>query len=203
MIKVTDIMYNIPYFKANNKEQVLAFMFAHPFITLCGVDKHNHPVATHIPVILEERDGKIYLLAHIMRKQDHAIAFGNNPNVLAIFTGNSAYVSASWYSRPNIASTWNYRAVHAKGIVRFMDDEGLYNLLIKLTNHFEGDENSLAAVKNLSAEYVKSNMKAIVGLEIEITDIQHVFKLSQNRDEASKQNIKTKLGSDLDLVASS
>jgi len=194
-------MYNIPYFKANNPEEVLAFMHAHPFITLCGVDKQNHTVATHIPVLFEEREGKIYLQAHIMRKQDHTIAFEQNPNVLAIFSGESAYVSASWYSTPNIASTWNYRAVHVKGIVRFMDNEGLYNLLVKLTNHFEGNENSPAAVKNLTMEYVKDNMKAIVGLEIEITDIQHVFKLSQNRDEASKQNIKAKLGGDVDLVA--
>lgn len=196
-------MYNIPYFKANNQEEVLAFMRAHPFITLCGVNRHNHPVATHIPVLFEEREGKIYLQAHIMRKQDHTIAFEQNHNVLAIFSGDSAYVSASWYSTPNIASTWNYRAVHAKGIVRFMDNEGLYNLLVKLTNHFEGNENSPAAVKNLTMGYVKDNMKAIVGLEIEITDIEHVFKLSQNRDEASKQNIREQLGEGLDLVAGS
>ena len=201
-MKQQTFMYNIPYFKANNHEEVLAFMQAHPFITLCGVDKQNLPVATHIPVLIEEREGNIYLLAHIMRKQDHANAFDNNPNVLAIFTGNSAYVSASWYSIQNMASTWNYRAVHAKGIVRFMDEEELYDLLVKLTNHFEGDVNSPAAVKNLTPEYVKSNMKAIVGLEIEIKDIQHVFKLSQNRDEASKQNIREKLGDDLNLVAS-
>ena len=42
-------------------------------------------------------------------------------------------------------------------------------------------------------------MKAIVGIEIEITSIEHVFKLSQNRDEDSKQNIKEKIGGDLVL----
>jgi transcriptional regulator len=37
--------------------------------------------------------------------------------------------------------------------------------------------------------YVKDLMKAIVAFEIEITDIEHVFKLSQNKDEATQNNI--------------
>ena len=32
-------------------------------------------------------------------------------------------------------------------------------------------------------------MKAIVGFEIEVTSLEHVFKLSQNRDEKSYHNI--------------
>ena len=31
--------------------------------------------------------------------------------------------------------------------------------------------------------YVKQMMKAIVAFEIEITAVEHVFKLSQNKDE--------------------
>ena len=40
------------------------------------------PVATHVPVLIEERDGKIFLFAHIMRKQQHTSAFATNENVL-------------------------------------------------------------------------------------------------------------------------
>ena len=169
-------MYNLPHFKAGNQADIVAFMYAHPFITLCCVDANGHPVATHIPVLFVEREGILYLQAHIMRKQEHTLALEQNPNVLVIFSGEHAYISASWYAKQNIASTWNYRAVHAKGIVSFLDDEGLYDILVNLTNHFEGTTESPAAVKYMSAEYVKENMKAIVGFEIEITAIQHVFK---------------------------
>ena len=189
-------MYNLPYFKASNQEEVFAFMQAHPFITLCCIDANGHPVATHIPVLFEERDGKLYLQAHIMRKQPHALALAQNPNVLAIFSGDHAYISASWYTKQNVASTWNYRAVHVKGKVNFLNDEGLYDLLVKLTNHFEGNADSPAAVKNMSEQYVKENIKAIVGFEIEVTAIDHVFKLSHNRDEASKKEIIKQLGDD-------
>ena len=182
-------MYHIKQFKADSDLDVLAFMKAHPFITLCGVDENNAPVATHLPVIFEERDGKIYLLAHAMRKQDHTVAFTQSPNVLAIFSGENAYISASWYGTKNVASTWNYKAVHAKGLVRFLDDKGLYDLLVKLTNHFEGTTESPAAVKHMDEKYIVDNMKAIVAFEIELTDIKHVFKLSQNRNEADKEKI--------------
>jgi len=65
-------MYNLSHFKAENYNEVLAFIHAHPFITLCGCDKDNKPVATHIPVLIEEREEKIFLQAHVMRKQKHS-----------------------------------------------------------------------------------------------------------------------------------
>ena len=182
-------MYSLKHFKADNQEEVLAFMKAHPFITLCGVDENNESVATHLPVLFEERNGKLYLLAHAMRKQDHTIAFKKNRHVLAIFSSNNSYISASWYDTKNIASTWNYKAVHARGIVCFLDDKGLYDLLVKLTNHFEATTESPAAVKHMDEKYITDNMKAIVAFEIELTNIQHVFKTSQNRSEADKKSI--------------
>ena len=38
-------MYDISYFKANNQEEVLAFMQANPFVTICGVDANGLPIA--------------------------------------------------------------------------------------------------------------------------------------------------------------
>ena len=182
-------MYNTSYFKTKNDAAVLLFMKAHPFITLCGVNELNEPVATHLPVLIEERDNKIILLAHAMKKQQHTLAFSQHAKVLAIFSGAHTYVSASWYEKKNVASTWNYQAVHAKGIIRFMNDDELHNLLARLTDFFEGNPHSPASVKNMSEEYVQQNMKAIIGFEIELTEIEHVFKLSQNRDQKTYENI--------------
>jgi transcriptional regulator len=186
-------MYNLKHFKADNHAEVLDFMKAHPFITLCGVDENNEPLATHLPVLFEERNEKIFLLAHAMRKQDHTIAFLQNNKVLVIFSGEHSYISASWYSNKQGASTWNYKAVHAKGLLHFMDDKGLYEILVKLTDHFEGTTESPAAVKHMDEKYVADNMKAIVAFEIELTDIQHVFKISQNKNDADKENIANEL----------
>ena len=64
-------MYNVPHFKTADNQEITAFMHAHPFIILCGTDAERKPVATHIPVLIEERDGRLFLLAHAMRKQEH------------------------------------------------------------------------------------------------------------------------------------
>ncbi len=182
-------MYSLPHFKANNQKEVIDFMHAHPFVVLCGCDEAGKPVATHVPVLFEEREGKLFLLAHIMRKQDHTIAFEQNQHVLAIFHSAHSYVSASWYEQKNIGSTWNYQAVHARGILKFLDDVALHKLLTKLTETFENNPHSPSLVKHLDESYVTDMMKAIVAFEIEITSIEHVFKLSQNRDEKSYENI--------------
>lgn len=182
-------MYSLPHFKASDFVQVIQFMHEHPFIVLCGCDAFNQPVATHVPVIIEERDEKLFLQAHIMRNQKHTIAFEQNKNVLAIFSGAHTYVSASWYQKQNTAGTWNYQAVHAKGIIKFKDDVFLHSLLVRLTEKFENDPHSPALVSKMDEGYVTGLMKAIVAFEIEITSIEHVFKLSQNRDEKSYENI--------------
>ena len=46
---------------------------------------------------------------------------------------------------------------------------------------------------NLPAEYTGKLIKAIVAFEIEVTSIDHVFKLSQDRDEKSYDNIVMQL----------
>jgi transcriptional regulator len=186
-------MYDLPHFKAASQGEVLAFMKAHPFIVLCGTDITGKPVATHIPVLFEEREGKLFLLAHVMKKQDHTLAFIHQEHVLAIFEGPHTYVSASWYQNKLTASTWNYQAVHAKGILKFLDEEALRQILTKLTEHFEGNPHSPSLVDGMPADYVKDMMKAIVAFEIEITSLEHVFKLSQNRDEKTYESIVDEL----------
>jgi transcriptional regulator len=66
-------------------------------------------------------------------------------------------------------------------------------LLTELTEKFEQDPNAPSQVKNLDPMYMHQNMKAIVSFEMKVTALKHVFKLSQNRDEVSHQNIQTEL----------
>jgi transcriptional regulator len=186
-------MYNIPYYKAKDQQEVVDFMHANPFVTICGVDKEGFPVATQVPVLLKIEADKIIISGHVMRKQDHTNAFELNNNVLVIFSAPSAFVSASWYSIKGVASTWNYQTVHAVGKMEMKGEDHLYDLLSELTAHFEKDPNAPTQVKNLDPDYMQQNMKAIVSFEIEVIELKHVFKLSQNRDDVSHENIKKEL----------
>lgn len=187
-------MYNLPYYKEHDPQKVLDFIHQHPFAFIAGCAESGKPVATQIPVFIEEREDKLYLTGHMMKNTDHHKAFAQNPAALCVFTGAHAYVSATWYSNPHQASTWNYMSVHVKGRLRFLDEEGLVEVLKKTSLHFENNNPaSTTAFKNLSDDYTSKLMKAIVAFEIAVQEVDHVFKLSQNRDKESYHSIIEKL----------
>jgi transcriptional regulator len=183
-------MYNFSYFKEKDKQTILDFIEENPFAFITGSFLSGEQVASQIPVLLEERNGELFLQGHIMRNTDHHKAFVENPNALLVFTGPSCYVSASWYSNPQIGSTWNYMSVHVGGQVNFMTNDELKAFMRKLTLKFEkGNTQSLTFYDNLPDQFLDKMMPAIVGFEIKADKIENVFKLSQNRDEKSYNNI--------------
>ena len=187
-------MYSLPYFKEKDEAVVLEFIQQHPFALIAGCDEDSKPVATQIPVFIEKREEKLFLTGHMMRNTDHHKAFEKKPFALCVFTGAHTYVSAMWYSNSHQASTWNYLSVHVRGRLQFLDEAGLVNVLRKTTLHFEDyDQASSTTFDNLSEDYTSRLMKAIVAFEIEVEEMDNVFKLSQNRDEESFGNIIGKL----------
>lgn len=198
-------MYHFSYFKEKDKEVLLSFMEEHPFVFLTGSFLNGAQVATQIPVLIEVRDEELIIRGHIMRNTDHHKALMENPNVLAVFTGPSCYVSASWYSNPQIGSTWNYMSVHVGGKVQFMSDDELIEFMRAFTLKFEdGNIDSQTIYDNLPEEFLRKMMPAIVGFEIRAEKMDNVFKLSQNRDVKSYDNILLHLeekGGESTLVA--
>lgn len=184
-------MYKLAHYTENDTQLVIDFMKANSFAMITGFGE-TYPIATQIPLEVEEINGKLLLSGHLMKKTDHHIAFEANENVLVIFTGSHCYVSASWYANPQTASTWNYMAVHAKGKIKFTHEEGTYEAIKAVTNKYEGTE-TIAAFNNMPKEYIMQHIKAIIGFTIEVENIENVFKLSQNKTEGEKINIIAKL----------
>jgi transcriptional regulator len=107
-----------------------------------------------------------------------------------VFTGPHTYVSATWYSNPHQASTWNYMSVHVRGSIRFLGEAELIDVLKKTSLHFEGnDTSSTTAYDNLPEEYTSRLLKAIVAFEVEVEEMDHVFKLSQNHQKETYKSI--------------
>lgn len=183
-------MFSAKRYQATDNSQVLSFMQAHPFAIVTGIGADGYPVATHVPVEVEQlADGSIVITGHVARKTDHAQAWEQNPNALILFTGPHVYVSASWYTDTKMASTWNYMTVHAKGKMQLLDEEGTYAIIKKLTDRYEAHSAIPASMEKMGEQYVRNNLKAIVGFSMVVEQLEHVFKLSQNRDDESHQNI--------------
>lgn len=180
-------MYKLPHFTEEDEDAIFGFMNKNSFAIITGYDG-NFPVATHVPIDIKKEGGQIFLTGHMMKNTDHHKAFLQNENVLVIFNGPHCYVSASWYQKKEVASTWNYIDVHAKGKIKFTDEGGTKKIIESITDKYEGMESD-AAFRKLPAEYVDRLVKAIIGFTIEISEIGNVFKLSQNHEPATRESI--------------
>ena len=180
-------MYKLPYFTEENEETVFDFIQKNSFAILTGINE-NIPVATHVPLDIKKDGDNIIFTGHMMKNTDHHKAFSQNENVLVIFTGPHCYVSASWYVKKEVASTWNYIDVHAHGKIKFVNEERTKEIIENITNKYELP-GSPAAFNKLPVEYVNRLVKAIIGFTIEISAIENVFKLSQNHDVTTRESI--------------
>lgn len=181
-------MYKLPYFTEENEELVFEFMQKNSFAILTGFDG-NFPVATHVPLdIKKNANNRFVFTGHMMKNTDHHKALSQNDNVLVIFAGPHCYVSASWYVKKDVASTWNYMDVQAKGKITFGDEADTKKIIENITNKYEPAESEAAFIK-LPEEYVNKLVKAIIGFTIEISSVENVFKLSQNHVVETRQSI--------------
>ena len=180
-------MYKFSHYTEQDQQKVIDFMKENTFALITGMGE-DYPVATQIPLAIKIKDGKIFLEGHMMKKTDHHLAFEKNNSVLVLFTGPHCFVNANWYTDPQMGSTWNYMTVHAKGKITFMDEEGTRNAVKAVSDKYAGTT-SESAFDNLPKEYINHMVKAILGFTIEVETFENVFKLSQNRDEASQKNI--------------
>ena len=114
------------------------------------------------------------------------VASSNKTSVTAIFNGPNAYVTPSWYPSKQesgkVVPTWNYAAVHAEGSIKLIEDaQWLRSHVSQMTNIHEPTYQSNWKLDDAPEEYVQMMLKAIIGIEIEISSLVGKFKLSQNR----------------------
>jgi transcriptional regulator len=180
-------MYTPETFKIDDRATIVSFIKRHSFATIITHDG-SIPHATHMPVLLDESAGtQGVLYSHIARANPQWRHFENGEDVLVMFQGPHAYVSPAWYGNHPSVPTWNYTAVHVYGRPRVISDSDRFaKMLEDLVEHYESSRVDRWDGK-IPVEYRDQMMKAIVGLEIELTRVEAKYKLSQNRvDDAPR-----------------
>ena len=173
-------LYIPKHFRVDDPDALYDFIEKNAFATLVSSGPKGLHVS-HIPLLPEREGGKIRLLGHVARANDQWEALEGASDVLAIFHGAHAYVSPGWYQNHPAVPTWNYAVVHAHGKARLMDEAELHDLVVRLSNTYEGGRPKPWKATELPADFVGNLLKAIVGFEIEVTRLEGKFKLSQNR----------------------
>ena len=108
---------------------------------------------------------------------------------LAIFDGPDAYISPAWYEEKRLTGkvvpTWNYVTVQAHGtITTIHEPDWLIPHVGRLVARHEGGRPHPWALTDAPEDYIRTQARAIVGLELRITRLEAKAKLSQNRSDA-------------------
>ena len=173
-----------------DQQEAVTFMQRYSFASLVTV-ANGVPSATHLPFVVEHRDGKVVLISHLAKANPQADELLNG-KVLVIFAEPHAYISPKHYEHDKNVPTWNYIAVHAYGTATLIESsEQKAALLAQTINFYEAAY--MQQWESLPDDYKLNMMKGIVGFEIAVDDLQAKKKLSQNKSEVERENIITEL----------
>ncbi len=201
-------MYAAPAFRQDNIAELQEMMQAIGFATIAA----NGPdglVAAHIPLSLDADDSRPGTLrGHVARANPFWRAVGAGTDVLAIFLGPHHYVSPGWYpskrEHGRVVPTWNYVAVHAAARATVVDDPSwLHAHVTALSKRHESARPEPWAVTDAPDDYIATMIQGIVGLELVISKLEGIKKLSQNRGADDRAGVIAGLETRTDAGAAS
>lgn len=183
-------MYVPAHFQATPEQ--LSALLAAPGLVDLVTSGPDGLVATPLPMLHQPAaDGLGSLVGHVARNNPHWRCAGES---LAIVRGPDAYISPSWYpskaEHGGVVPTWNYLTLHVYGrLVAHESTEWLRDLVTRLTEVHEATVGSSWQPSDAPAAYLDGQLRAIVGVEVQISRIEAKAKLSQNRSEADQASV--------------
>ena len=159
----------------HSKDHLIEVIKTYPLATVISV-KDGEPLITHVPLMYN--DGK--LVGHIDKFNPQAELMKGGNKVTILFSGPQCYISPSVYSTTQFP-TWNYIKVHLKGtVVAINDSEAVKQSIVRMTEQLEAPKHKF----NLPLDHPRMHalIEYIRGFEIEITDWEGKFKLSQDKN---------------------
>ena len=187
-------MYIPKLFEETELAAMQALMLAHPLATLVTMGPDGLD-ANPIPLLFTPGEsGHGVLRGHVARANPIWQRFDPAVGVLAVFSGEDAYISPSWYASKRehgkVVPTWNYERVNAHGTLRTIDDAAwLCRLLHDLTAQQEAVFDQPWSIEDAPADYIEKLLGAIVGIEIEVTRLEGKWKVSQNQPAENRASV--------------
>jgi transcriptional regulator len=159
--------------------------------TLVVADDAGLPHAAHVPFVLKTESDVSSLETHVARANPLWKLLISPRPVLALFQGPQAYIRPSWYpakqEHGKVVPTWSYVAVHARGQASTMSDMNhLLTHVRELSDEQERKQTKPWSVDDAPEGYIATLARGIVGITIQITQIEGVWKMNQHRSEADR-----------------
>lgn len=160
------------------------------------------PFATHLPVIFDPEkpvDGLadlrgVTLLGHMNRANPHWTALETGGVLVLTFTGPHAYVSPTVYDVTPAAPTWNFTAVHVRGVVEKIESaEETLGVVQSTVSAFEkafGNDWDMTG----SLDYFRKIAPAVGAFRLTVTGAEGMFKLSQEQPGDVRERVRESFG---------
>lgn len=191
-------MFQPAIFQEDRLDVMHGLMRTHPFATLIS-SATGELTADHVPLVLHDDEGEFGVLrGHVSVGNPLFTQTDGSFDVLGVFQGPQTYITPSWYASKQehgkVVPTWNYTVVHARGPLIFIRDESwLLRHLHDLTQQHEGHRPNPWAVSDAPEDFVKRQLRGLVGFEIQVTKIEGTWKVSQNKNDADKAGVTSGL----------
>ncbi len=182
-------MYTLSAFVVSDLDTLHDFIEAHSFATLVSSDSENVN-ASHLPLLLDRNTGEHgQLIGHFAKANPHWKNLDGR-SVLVIFRGPHAYISPGWYAEQNVVPTWNYVAVHARGVLRREHDrDRLLDIVRQSVEVYETAMPTPWQVNSAEPSFIDNLLDAIVGFTIDIEQLEGKWKLNQNHSTERQQRV--------------
>lgn len=181
-------------FKEDNFETIKSFIKEQPQATLIAQTATGLE-GCHIPMYWQD-DGSEFgcLYGHITKVNALNDSANLNAPWLVIFQDAGHYISPNWYPSKALTHkevpTWNYRSVHINGKISLLTEpDTLIKVLTKLTTDFEAYQPIPWSLDDAPKSYIQALCRAIVGIRVDIIDVQAQFKLSQNKTTINQAGV--------------
>lgn len=199
------IMYLPSQFDEPNTEVMHELIRAKPLATLVVLTA-NGLDANHIPLHLSLDSSLGTLRGHVARSNPMWKEFRDNVEVLAIFHGPETYISPSWYATKSehgkVVPTWNYVVAHAYGKLNIIHDASWIRTQLNfLTQQHEAFFDEPWKLADAPSDFTDNLIKAIVGVEIVITELKGKWKVSQNQPSKNQLSVVQGLSNNSDQNA--
>lgn len=160
----------------------------YPFAWVCSTDAQS-PEAAQLPLVGEyDAEGKLVaLIGHMARANPLHARLAAHPHALMLFSGPDAYVSPSHAGKRDWAPTWNHAQLRIQtnvGIDSDWTDHSLDVLIAAMENGWPQPWSR----QEIAGRYDRM-AAAIIGFRAAVTTIDGRFKLGQDEDAGTFQNI--------------
>jgi transcriptional regulator len=187
-------MYQPPAFKEDDHTAMAALMRACPLGLLITAGASG-VMANAIPFLYDPATGSHGTLrCHVAKANGQWKEIGDGLEALVVFQGSDHYIRPGWYETKRethkVVPTWNYAMVQARGLARAIEDKmWLAQQIRAVTTMMEGGAPEPWSVDDAPDDFIASQIKGIVGIEITLTALNGKWKTSQNRNEADRRGV--------------